>query len=152
MPFALIFIGLMLTIAGVRNTQADLYALIKDDFTGEGNFAYWVLAIIAVGSLGYVKPLKTFANWFLALLFVSLLFANENKSGTGGFFAKLQGALKNGLSKNTVSADSGVSTKSVGGATDNSGIKGNIEALSDPQAILNSVTGSDKSLITSLFH
>src|SRR5580765_100365 len=94
MPFALILAGLVLTIAGVKNTQGDLFKLVRGDFTGQGNFAYWVLAIVAIGSLGYIKALRGLTHWFLALLLLVLLLAQEQQGGAGGFFAKLQAALK----------------------------------------------------------
>ena len=91
------FIGLLLTTAGVRNTQSDLYSLLKGDFTGNGNFSFWVISIIAIGSLGYVKELKQFSNYFLVLIFTSMLLAEEKANGGGGFFAKINDALKLGL-------------------------------------------------------
>lgn len=103
MPFALIFIGLLFTIAGVRNTQSDfegnpgLYTLLREDFGGKDSFAFWVVAVVAVGSIGYVTRLKSFSNWLLALIFIAMLLAEENKNGSGGFFAKFTSALNMGV-------------------------------------------------------
>lgn len=98
MPFALLFFGLLLVVAGVRNTHVDngsnegLFTLLKNDFLGQGSFTYWVVAIVAIGSLGYVEPLKTPSRYMLALIIVVLILAQE-KSSAGGFFAQLQKGL-----------------------------------------------------------
>lgn len=94
MPFALILAGLLLTVAGVRNTQGELFGLVKSDFSGPGSFIYWLLAIVAIGSLGYVKALRPLSHWFLGLLLLVLLLAQENAGGGGGFFSKFQTAIK----------------------------------------------------------
>ena len=56
MPLALIVIAIVLLISAIRGTQSDLAALLKKDFTGEGNFLYWILALGSVGALGYITP------------------------------------------------------------------------------------------------
>lgn len=88
MPFVLIFVGLLLTVAGVRNKQKDLYNLILGDFTGPNNFFYWAVAVIAIGSLGYIEQLKQFATAFLCLLLAVLLLQKD-----AGFFTKLTQAF-----------------------------------------------------------
>lgn len=99
MPFALIFAGLLLTVAGVRGTHTDnggqqgLYSLLKNDFIGQGSYTYWVIAILAIGSLGYIEPLRVPSRYMLALVVIVLILAQE-KAGAGGFFAKFQSGLK----------------------------------------------------------
>lgn len=86
MPFILIFIGLLLTIAGVRGQEKELLSLIKSDMTGDGSFkgSYiaWILAIGAIGSLGYIKQIRPIANAFLVLIIVVLFLSNK------GFFTQ----------------------------------------------------------------
>jgi hypothetical protein len=82
MPFALIIVGIILLIAGVRGQIGNLASLIKSDFTGSGNYIYWVVAILAVGSIGYVKKLQPISDAFLALVLIVLLLSNK------GFFAQ----------------------------------------------------------------
>ena len=88
MPYALIAIGLLLTIAGARNKQGDLFALVKGDFTGNQSYIWWAVSIIAIGSLGYVKTTRPLANSFLALILVVLILHNS------GVFAKFTDAIK----------------------------------------------------------
>ena len=90
MPIALVAIGLILVITGVKNTYAEFGALVKGDFTGQGNFTTWMVAIGIIGALGYVKALKPFANGFLVLVAIVIVLKN------GGVFDKLKSALATG--------------------------------------------------------
>lgn len=90
MPFALVTIGLLMVVTGVKNTYADFGAQLKSDFTGPGNFTYWMLAIGAIGAMGYSTTLRPFANAFAALVILALFLSNR------GFFAKLQSAIAAG--------------------------------------------------------
>lgn len=94
MPLALIAIGLVLLIATIRGKQDDLFNLLKSDFTGPGNFLYWIMAIGVVGAVGYFKPARPVANAFLVLLVVIFLLA-ANKGGKDFFtslFSQVKGA------------------------------------------------------------
>lgn len=84
MPFALLVIGLVMTVAAVRKHEGDLYILVKGDFTGPDNFVYWVIAIMVVGAIGYIPRMKPFSHGFLALIIISLLLHRQ------GFFAQFQ--------------------------------------------------------------
>jgi putative exporter of polyketide antibiotics len=84
MPFALIIIGVVLVVASVRNTQGDLYTLVKGDFTGQNNYVYWMLSILLVGSLGYIPSLTKLSRVFLVLILVVLLLHKQ------GFFTMFQ--------------------------------------------------------------
>lgn len=90
MPFALAIIGITIFVTAIRGTTSTLFGLIKDDFTGNGNFIYWVLSILVIGSVGYVKRLQPVANIFLALVMIVLLIGAGNK----GFFAQFMAAIK----------------------------------------------------------
>ncbi|HEY6018433.1 MAG TPA: hypothetical protein VIY48_00580 [Candidatus Paceibacterota bacterium] len=89
MPYALIIAGIVLTVAGVRNTQGELYSLLINDFTGQKSFVWWSLSILGVGAVGYVQGLRPLSNAFLALLFIVLIIANK------GVFQQFTEALKN---------------------------------------------------------
>jgi uncharacterized membrane protein YgcG len=87
MPFVLIIVGIVLLVAAVRNTVAapaspNLATLIKGDFTGQDNFAYWLVSILVIGALGYVPELKPLSRAFLVLVIIVLFLSN------GGFFSK----------------------------------------------------------------
>ena len=86
MPLILLFIGVALVWAGVRDTQNQLFGLIQSDVftTSDKSFWAWVLAIVIVGAVGYIPKMKPLSNSFLVLLVVVLFLSN------GGFFAKFQ--------------------------------------------------------------
>lgn len=88
MPYVILIIGLFMTVVGYRGKQAELQALIKDDFTGPDNFLRWLVAIAIVGGLGYVRPIRPIANSFLALLIIVMFLSN------GGFFNRLNEVYK----------------------------------------------------------
>jgi hypothetical protein len=95
MPLTFIVIGLVLLISAANNQAAQLFALVKGDFTTTSavtqqqstSFLPWVFSIFAVGAFGYVPALKTFSRAFLVLIIV-VLFLSKN-----GFFTKLQQAI-----------------------------------------------------------
>lgn len=90
MPIALVILGLVMVVSGVKNTYGDLGAQLKADMTGAGNFGYWALSIGAIGAVGYSDTLRPFSNAALALVLVALLLANR------GFFARLKEAIDAG--------------------------------------------------------
>lgn len=90
MPFALIFIGLVLVVTGARDTYKPMGAQLVTDFTGKNNFTYWLAAIGAVGAVGYYTPAKSFSHAFLLLILLAMVLAN------GGVFDKFTQALAQG--------------------------------------------------------
>jgi hypothetical protein len=115
MPIVFLFFGVVFLVAAVRNTQGDLFALLKDDFSGPDNFFKFMLGIFAVGALGYVKPLRPLANAFMVLL-VLVLFLNNR-----GFFNQFVSAL--GYSAGPQLRDSvGIKGLDVGGIKINANI------------------------------
>ena len=87
MPLALILIGLLFLVAAVRDQLSTLLNLIKGDFTGSGNFVYFVAAIVVIGAIGYSDKLKPLSDAFLFLVILVLIISNR------GVFANLQAAL-----------------------------------------------------------
>jgi hypothetical protein len=90
MPFALVLIGLVMIVSAAKDTHRAFGAQLLKDFTGPGNFLYWIAAIGAVGALGYIEQLRVFSRYFMALILVAMLLANK------GFFGQLQEALAKG--------------------------------------------------------
>jgi hypothetical protein len=96
MPFALVVIGLIMIITGAQNTHKAFGAQVVKDFQNGPNcnpmqgqfqncgFIWWVSSLVAIGALGYIKPLEAFSRWFMALIIISIILANQ------GFFGKLQ--------------------------------------------------------------
>lgn len=116
MPFALIFVGLLLTVAAVRNTQDTLFTLVKGDFTGQANFGYWAAVILIVGTLGYIKPLRGLSTAFLVLLLVVIVLSKGNPgTAGGGLFTKFSSALGT-----TTAAPAASTTAASGGASTSS--------------------------------
>lgn len=77
-------------VTGVRNTHEQFGAQLKQDFTGEGNFTYWVISLGGLGALGYIERLRPLTNAFMALIIVVMVLKNR------GFFDNLMTAVKAG--------------------------------------------------------
>lgn len=104
MAFALLIIGIVLITASVRNMQAALIALLGGDFSGQGNFLYWVVAIIAIGAVGYVPKMKGVSDGLLVLILLALVLKAGNPgAANGGVFNQLMTAL--GATKNPSSTN-----------------------------------------------
>jgi uncharacterized membrane protein YwzB len=82
MPFIFLLVGLILLVVGIRGTQKELASVIVDLFTGPNNLTFWALAMIAVGSFGYVPQLRKLAIGLMVLILVSLVLSKQNQ----GFF------------------------------------------------------------------
>jgi len=94
MPFAFLIVGLVLVISGVRGTSAQLLTLAKGDLTGKNSYLHWIVAILAIGSVGYVPQLRSISRAFLALVLIVLVLREGNpNSGTGGFFKKFTDSI-----------------------------------------------------------
>lgn len=97
MPFALVFVGIILVTAGVRDKTSDLYTLVKGDIESNGSqkgYIYWMVAILIIGSLGYIDSLKSLSRAFMALVIVVLFLKAGNPQAIGGgFFAQFFSAL-----------------------------------------------------------
>lgn len=98
MPYLFLIIGLVMVTASVRDTigdwkdasgqsQAGLLTLLHDDLTGKNNFAYWILAILLVGAIGYIRPLQPVSRAFLVLVVIVLVLSNQ------GVFEQFQQAF-----------------------------------------------------------
>lgn len=96
MPFLFIIVGLVMATAAVRNSVADdkntkdagLATLLKNDFTGQNNFIYWVLSILVIGAIGYIKPLQSISRAFMLLVVIVLFLSNQ------GVFSKFNAAIE----------------------------------------------------------
>lgn len=90
MPFALVIIGLLLIVTGANDNYKKFGALLAGDFTGPGNFSYWLLTFGTLGAIGYNQTMRPFARAFMLLIFLALIVRN------GGFFDKFGAAIKAG--------------------------------------------------------
>lgn len=97
MPFALIVIGLIMIVTGSKDTYAQFGKQVAGDFTGPGNFTYWLASLGVVGAIGYIRQLQQVSHIFLALIIIVMVLSNGNPNATGGgFFQKIQDFLKTG--------------------------------------------------------
>ncbi len=87
MPFGLIALGVLLLVVGYQDTYKEFAALLKNDFTGKGNFFYWLVAIVVIGLIGHVKGLENFSGAFMVLIIVAMIVGNK------GLFANAEKAL-----------------------------------------------------------
>jgi hypothetical protein len=132
MPLALVIIGLLMLVVGIRGTQSQFTKLIVGDFTGNNNFIFWMLAIIIVGMIGYVEKLKSISNAFLLLIIVVIFLSHA------GFFAQFEAAIKSTTAKSgTASGTTG--TGSSGTSAASSAGSSNTGSTS---SLLNNVLGS----------
>jgi hypothetical protein len=90
MPYALVIIGLLMIITGINNTYSQFGSQLQNDFSGSKSFIVWILAIGSVGALGYIKDLRTFSHYFMALILISMVLANK------GVFQNLQAQVAAG--------------------------------------------------------
>jgi hypothetical protein len=76
MPFAFLIVGAFFVVSGVRNTAPQLLSLMKGDLTGQSNYVSWMVAILAIGALGYVDTLRPLSRAFMVLVIVVLILKN----------------------------------------------------------------------------
>jgi hypothetical protein len=114
MPFALVLIGLLMIVTGVRNTHAAFGQQIVSDFTGPQNFTTWMVAIGAMGSLGYIEALRPLSRSFMTLIIISFILKN------GGVFDKFQEALAKGPLRTAANSKPSINVSGVSQIEDHS--------------------------------
>lgn len=93
MPFVLLFSGIILLVVSIRNQQTPFVHLIAGDFSGQGNFIYWVVALVMIGAIGYIPKAKPVSNLFIVLILIVLILKTGTGAG-GGVFQNLVNALQ----------------------------------------------------------
>lgn len=115
MAFALLIIGIVMIVAAVRDTVNELITLLALDFSGSGNFVYWVIALIVVGSVGYVPKLKPLSDGLLVLIILALFLSKGDPTkNAGGFFKQFTDAI--GTTKTAATSAGNSAGVVVGGA------------------------------------
>lgn len=117
MPYILIAGGLVLTIAGARGNQGQLFTLLKGDFTGPNSFLWWFASIVGIGAIGYIPEARKFSNMFLALVLLVLILA---QSKNGNLFQNFVNAIKSG----TAAAPDTITPKTVVSNDNSDGLTG----------------------------
>jgi hypothetical protein len=85
MPFVLLFIGILLVAVAATGSYTDLGAQLYQDFSGPGNFLYWIVALGFIGALGYIKPLQPVSRALIGLIILAIFFNVTQK----GWWTKL---------------------------------------------------------------
>jgi hypothetical protein len=84
----LFVLATLLIVTGIRENQKALMDQVRIDFTGSGNFFYWVLAVSLIGALGYIDSFRTVSRVAIGLIVLVFIISHE------GFFAKLQEGIR----------------------------------------------------------
>lgn len=100
-----LFLGIVLIVAAVRNSQGALFTALELDVP---KFVVWAAAIIAVGAIGAIPGLKPASRWLLALVVIVLIVNNYAKL-TKGFSDAWQNSAKGDAAGNTSSGASATS-------------------------------------------
>jgi len=149
MPFALLIVGAFLLIAAVRG-QTDgpngLFALVAGDFTGSPNYTFWIVAILLIGSIGYIQRVKPVSDAMLVLVILVLFLSKGNPAAVGGgFFTQFTNALNttttatpNNVTNQTAAAAS--SALAPGQSGTQSVIQAGIQNLQSSTAVSGAVT------------
>lgn len=90
MGFALVVIGLLMVVTGGRGTYQQFGSMVANEFVGTPNFTYWIVALGAVGAIGYIDAFRTMSRLLMTLIIIVLFLSQK------GFFASFNAALKQG--------------------------------------------------------
>lgn len=102
MPFALVFIGMLLIVTGIRDTYKQLGSLVYNDMVPTGQNAGFIMFLVAFGALGAFGSIspktRQFSHYFMALIIIALVLHNAQ------FAQQLIASLKGARSNTPVSA------------------------------------------------
>lgn len=127
MPFALVTVGLLFIVIGFQDTYKEFGEQVQKDFTGDGNFIYWVISLGILGSFGYIKELRTFSRLTMGLVILVLFLSNK------GFFDQFNSAVQSGTTQpvNPIGTPiQGSPSGSSSTSSDSSGMLGSLGAAS----------------------
>ncbi len=94
MAWAFLLVGLVLLVAAYKGKHKELWDQVKSDFTGPGNFFYWVLAIILIVALGNIKTIRPVTDAFLGLVILVIILAQYR--GGRDLFSDFINQVRNG--------------------------------------------------------
>lgn len=80
MILVLLFLGIIIVVAALRNSQGALFAALYEDVPG---FVVWAAAIFAIGAVGFIPGLKPVSRGILALVIVVIVLRNYKQIITG---------------------------------------------------------------------
>jgi hypothetical protein len=76
MPIALLAVAGLMIVSAWKGTEEELGVLVASEFTGSGNFLYWLAAVAVVGGLGMVPVMRTPSRWLIALILVAMFLSH----------------------------------------------------------------------------
>lgn len=88
MPLVLIFIGAILMVSALRNTQGELATALMQDVPA---FLTWAAAIVAVGAIGFIPKMQPVSRALLALVLTVIVLRNY-QAAIRGFTSVSSGA------------------------------------------------------------
>lgn len=93
MAFLILFIGAILVVAALRDTQGSLFAALGQDIP---QFVTWGAAIVAIGAIGFIPRLSPLSKALLGLILVVLFLRNYKSVLTGVTAAAQSGTPASG--------------------------------------------------------
>lgn len=102
MALGLLLVGLVLIVSAIRGTHGQLWTLVVNDMTGAGathGFIVWLAAIVAIGAIGFYRPLRTPSHLLLGLIVVVIFLVN------GGVWQQVSQTFTQGIPQGTAPAD-----------------------------------------------
>ena len=89
MPFVLLALGILFFVVAIQGTQGSLFTLLKSEFVGTNSFVVWASALIIIGLLGYIKPIRPISHAMLVLIVLVMVLTNGK-----GFFSQFNSAIR----------------------------------------------------------
>lgn len=140
MIYAILLIGLAMVTAGLKGTGHELGQQLQSDLIGSGGFVLWIAAVLTIGALGFIGPLRQTSRYLIVLLGVVLVLRN------GGIWQAAQQALSDAstigpapaVTLPAIASSTGGATTAVtgGGSSGGGGILGDIGAVAGIAALL----------------
>jgi hypothetical protein len=104
----LFVLATLLIVTGIRENQKALMDQVRIDFTGSGNFFYWIMAVSLIGAIGYIDSFRTVSRVAIGLIVLVFILSHE------GFFAKLQQGIRSiqfpGSASRSVEGEANIAT------------------------------------------
>lgn len=113
MTIVALFIGIILVVAALRNSQAALFTALKTDVP---SFVVWAAAIVAIGAIGFVPKLSPLSRALLGLILVVIILKNY-AAIIAGFNSAWQTSGSEATSATGSQATNAVSTPTGAGGT-----------------------------------
>jgi hypothetical protein len=110
MILVVLFIGILLIVAAVRNSHKTLFQAVGQDVP---DFIVWAAAILAIGALGFIPGLKPASRGLLALVIVVLVL-NNYQNIVAGFSSTWKNQVVANKSGNTVHSSVAAPSQSSG--------------------------------------